>query len=238
MLYYLAFTTGLLGSLHCLGMCGPLALALPVGGLSPRRAALARLVYSLGRVGTYAALGLAVGWLGQRVALGGFARGVSLAAAVLLLVAQLPSHWVPVQPLRAASVALRQRVMPLLRRRSLVGMAGLGVVNGLLPCGVLYVALANAAASATPGHGALCMILFGAGTLPAFAAVWLLPQTLNANFRHRIQRLMPVVPFVVAALLLLRGLNLGIPYLSPAAPGPTTSSAKNIPLCHTAPRRR
>lgn len=235
MSYSLALFTGLLGSLHCLGMCGPLALALPVGGLSPRRVAWARLAYSAGRIGTYAVLGAVVGWLGERVALGGLARSVSIAAAGALLLTQLPARWVPFRPLHAASVALRQRVMPLLKRRSLLGMTGLGVVNGLLPCGLLYVGLANAAASATVPGGAACMALFGVGTLPVFVAVWALPHVLGAAARHRLQRLMPVVPFAVAALLVLRGLNLGIPYLSPAMPAPTAQNAPAPPLCHGTP---
>lgn len=235
MSYSLALFTGLLGSLHCLGMCGPLALALPVGGLSPRRVALARLAYSAGRIGTYAVLGAMVGWLGERIALGGLARSVSIVAAVALLLTQLPARWVPFRPLHAASAALRQRVMPLLKRRSLVGMTGLGVVNGLLPCGLLYVGLANAAASATVLSGGVCMALFGVGTLPAFGAVWALPTALSAPVRLRVQRLMPVVPFLIAALLVLRGLNLGIPYLSPTTPAPTAHPASAVPLCHGTP---
>lgn len=237
MSYSLALFTGLLGSLHCLGMCGPLALALPVGGLSPRRVAWARLAYSAGRVGTYALLGAVVGWLGERVALGGLARSVSVVAAGVLLLTQLPARWVPFRPLHAASAALRQRVMPLLKRRSLAGMAGLGVVNGLLPCGLLYVGLANAAASATAFGGAACMALFGVGTLPAFAVAWALPNVLGTSARLRVQRLMPVVPFLVAALLLLRGLNLGIPYVSPATPAQTAQHAAQ-PLCHGVPAQR
>lgn len=237
MSYSLAFFTGLLGSLHCLGMCGPLALALPVGGLSPRRVAWARLAYSAGRIGTYAALGTVVGWLGERVALGGLARSVSIVAAGALLLTQLPARWVPFRPFHAASAALRRRLMPLLKRRSFVGMAGLGVVNGLLPCGLLYVGLANAAATATAPGGAACMALFGLGTLPAFAAAWALPPVLGASARRRVQRLMPAVPFLIAALLLLRGLNLGIPYLSPVAPAPTAQNAPAGPLCHGTPTR-
>lgn len=237
MSYSLALFTGLLGSLHCLGMCGPLALALPVGGLSPRRVAWSRLAYSVGRMGTYAALGAVVGWLGERVALGGLARSVSIVAAVTLLLTQLPARWVSFRPLHAASAALRQRVMPMVKRRSLVGMTGLGVVNGLLPCGLLYVGLANAAASATVLGGAACMGLFGLGTLPAFGAAWALPQVLGASARLRVQRLMPVVPFLIAALLVLRGLNLGIPYLSPAAPVPTAQNLSAGPLCHGTPAR-
>jgi len=152
-----------------------------------------------------------------------------------LLLTQLPARWVPFRPLHAASAALRRRLMPLLKRRSLLGMTGLGVVNGLLPCGLVYVGLANAAASATVGSGAACMALFGVGTLPAFGAAWALPPVLGAAARRRVQRLMPVVPFLIAALLLLRGLNLGIPYLSPATPAQTAQNAPAPPLCHGTP---
>lgn len=237
MSYSLALFTGLLGSLHCLGMCGPLALALPVGGLSPRGVAGARTAYTFGRIGTYAVLGAVVGWLGERIALGGLARSVSIVAAGVLLLTQLPARWFPFRPLHSASAALRQRLMPLLRQRSLVGMAGLGVVNGLLPCGLLYVGLANAAASARALDGAVCMGLFGLGTLPAFGAVWAMPAVMSASLRRRVQRLMPVVPFLIAALLLLRGLNLGIPYLSPAVPPQTAHHAGVLPHCQGAPAR-
>ncbi|MBC7892851.1 MAG: sulfite exporter TauE/SafE family protein [Sphingobacteriaceae bacterium] len=235
MFYSLAFLTGLLGSLHCLGMCGPLALALPVGGLSPRRVALARGVYTLGRLGTYAVLGVGVGWLGERVFRSGLHQSVSLVAAALVLLAQVPGRWLPFRPAQIFPTTLRQRLMPLLRRRSLAGMLGLGVVNGLLPCGLLYVGLANAAATATSLQGAACMALFGLGTLPAFGIVWAMPNVLNASLRQGTKRLLPVVPFLIAALLLLRGLNLGIPYLSPAFPTVSTTQKRSIPLCHGTP---
>ena len=90
-----------------------------------------------------------------------------------------------------------------------------GLLNGLLPCGLVYAALAGAAATGGPLGGALFMAAFGLGTIPAMLAVSLAGRLITAPWRARFQRAVPVAMAVLAVLFIVRGLSLGIPYLSP-----------------------
>ncbi len=228
MLYLLAFTTGLVGSLHCLGMCGPLMLALPTGQMSPAKAAGARAGYTLGRIGVYAALGTVSGWLGWRLSLRFVPQAVSIGAGTLLLAAQLPLHRLPFRPWQALYHRVRRALSHLTHRRTLAGITTLGVVNGLLPCGMVYAALAGAAATATPLNGGAYMALFGLGTAPALWLVSLAKSLFSLSKRPFIRRLMPYFGGVVALLLIGRG------YL---IHDPLTASPHAIPRCIGHPGR-
>jgi len=218
-----AFALGLFGSLHCLGMCGPIALALPAGSGARGRYAAGRLLYNAGRTVTYGFLGIAAGVIGQTISLVGAQRWLSIGAGVLILLAcilgpvlakrtTLNRLWlVPVQ-------SLQSRLSHLLRRHGLSTLFGIGLLNGLLPCGLVYVAMAGAAAMADPVNGFFYMILFGLGTTPLMLAVSLGSRLLQHTVRLRLQRAIPVAAAVVGVLFILRGSALGIPYLSPADP--------------------
>ena len=224
-----AFLIGFAGSLHCAGMCGPLVLALPVlpGRAGARLAG--KLAYNAGRIGTYTCLGLLAGLFGQMLGLAGFQRWVSLAAgaAILLSLLALPLHGVTnliARPVNALKLALGK----LLKARSLPAQFGFGALNGLLPCGLVYVAVAAAAATGTALGGLQYMALFGLGTLPMLLAIALAGQKLQLALRFKLQRLLPVSLAIVGTLLLLRGLALGIPYLSPKLPAQPDAAA----CCH------
>lgn len=227
-----ALLTGLAGSLHCVLMCGPLAGALPTGRLSAAGTAGARALYHAGRVGTYAALGALAGTLGQQ-ALSWIGSGyLSLASGGVLLVLTLrPNATNPAYDRLLAGV--RQTLGPYLRQPSAGAFLGLGVVNGLLPCGLVSVALAGALATGSSVAGGTFGLIFGLGTVPALLAVQLgargLRNVLPAGWRTGLYRAM-------AVLLLIRGLHLGIPYVSPAAPSVQTDPTSTIPLCHEVPR--
>jgi sulfite exporter TauE/SafE len=216
MMLWTAFILGLVGSAHCAGMCGPLALALPPTGRSRAAFLTGRVAYNLGRVVTYASLGALFGLLGRTLALAGFQRWVSLLAGAVILISVLLSP-------RPASGVLLVRVVNwlkasfgnLLRRRALSSLFGVGVLNGLLPCGLVYAACAGATASGGVVTGLGYMILFGLGTLPMMLAFSLAGQKLHLLFRFKLQRLIPVSLVLVGTLLLLRGMALGIPYVSP-----------------------
>lgn len=210
---------GLAGSLHCIGMCGPLALALP-GNANRSRFVAGRLLYNAGRVITYAALGAVFGLVGETLVLAGLQRVLTIAAGVILL------GWLIVRAkpglLGRAQLIIPRLIAPLktalakqLRERSFPALFTVGLLNGLLPCGLVYLALAAAAATGTAADGALSMIVFGAGTIPAMLAVSLFGQTLHAGLRLKFQRAIPVLVATLAILFILRGLNLGIPYISP-----------------------
>jgi len=213
-----AFLLGLVGSAHCAGMCGPLALALPATGSTRTTFLAGRLLYNAGRLVTYAALGAIFGLLGQSFALAGFQRWISLAAGVVILLSLLVSSRFTVGlPAITAVGWLKTSFSQLLQKRSLASVFLLGLLNGLLPCGLVYAAVAGATAIGSFVGGALAMLVFGLGTVPMMLGFSLLGPRLHTVLRFRLQRFIPASLAIVGVLLVLRGLALGIPYLSPAS---------------------
>jgi sulfite exporter TauE/SafE len=211
-----AFLLGLVGSAHCAGMCGPLALALPPTGRTRGSFLAGRLAYNLGRILTYAALGAVFGLLGQGFAVAGLQRWVSLAAGAVILIGLLAtSRFLSGLPVAHGVNWLKAALGKLLHQRSLAAVFALGLLNGLLPCGLVYVACAAATATGSLLRGVEYMAAFGLGTMPMMLGLTLLGARLQAGLRFKLQRAVPFALAVVAVLLILRGLSLGIPYLSP-----------------------
>lgn len=212
-----AFLLGLVGSAHCAGMCGPLALALPATGNTRGTFLAGRVLYNAGRLVTYAALGAAFGLLGQTFALAGFQRWISLAAGLAILAGLFASSRFAVGlPAVSAVGWLKASFGKLLQQRSLASVFLIGLLNGFLPCGLVYAAAAGATATGHSLDGTLAMLTFGLGTVPMMLGFSLLGPRLHTAFRFRLQRLVSASLVIVGTLLLLRGLALGIPYLSPA----------------------
>jgi sulfite exporter TauE/SafE len=218
--YWTAFILGLVGSLHCAGMCGPLALALP--GVQDRTPGflLGRVAYNLGRIVTYSALGIMLGLFGKTLLLAGVQRWVSISLGVVLIVGLFASRklalWKPVTMLVEK---LKRRMSKLLRQRSFASLGLLGLMNGLLPCGLVYVAAAGAIATGKIFSGAIYMAAFGAGTLPMMLTISLGGKLVPFSFRLKLRAAIPVSVFLLGTLLILRGLSLGIPYISPDLSG-------------------
>ncbi len=213
-----AFVFGLLNSFHCLGMCGPIALSLPVPENGGR--AMAVLVYNLGRIFTYTVIGFLFGTVGHIVSLFGFQRYLSIACGIaMLLFAVLPLFSIyPERYLKGFSFfgnTIKSHFAPLFQQRSLPAFFLIGSLNGLLPCGIVYLALAGAVAMGSAASGALYMAVFGLGTVPVMGFV-----TYYKNRQKRIginfNKYIPLFTVVTAVLLIVRGMNLGIPYVSPA----------------------
>jgi sulfite exporter TauE/SafE len=220
---------GFLGSLHCIGMCGPIVMALPLGGSSGLKLAAGRALYHLGRVSTYAAIGAAAGLFGGAMLLPLLQQRLSIiAGAAVLLSAAAPFVF-----RKAAGTGLlgpltsriSARMGPLLRTRTTGTMFLLGLLNGLLPCGFVYVALAAALVTGGVLQGALFMTGFGLGTVPAILAVSVFPGFLPGRARAAFGRVLPAVTAAVGVLLVVRGLNLGIPYISPRIAPPTAEQS-------------
>lgn len=222
-----AFLTGLAGSLHCVGMCGPIALALPVGGMSSLKATLARLTYNFGRIISYAVLGLLFGTFGKGLFVAGFQQKVSIIAGLMLLLMFIPARFWHFLSFQGVITRLKMHLGKHLRKRSFANFLMLGLLNGLLPCGFVYLGLAGALAMATPTEGSLYMVFFGLGTVPAMLSVSTLAHWVTARFRTWVTHWMPTFGLVLAFIFILRGLNLGVPYLSPKFEKQT-----EIPLCH------
>jgi uncharacterized protein len=211
-----AFILGLAGSMHCAGMCGPLALALPHPGRGMAGFVAGRVLYQLGRITTYVLLGALFGLLGRSLALAGIQRWVSIGAGVLILSGLGISVWAgAAAPLNRWVHRVKGWLGWWLKRGTMGSLLGLGMVNGLLPCGLVYAACLGAAATGSVTFGVSYMALFGLGTVPMMLGLSLGGQVLPLGLRLRLQRLIPVSLGVVGVLLVLRGLSLGIPYLSP-----------------------
>jgi sulfite exporter TauE/SafE len=222
--YGTAFFLGLVGSLHCAGMCGPLALALPAARAQGPSFVAGRLAYNLGRVLTYCALGLVFGLAGRTLLLAGLQRSLSIGLGILLLAGLVASRRIGLAaPVSRLVGFLKTRMSGLLHRRSLPALAALGLLNGFLPCGLVYVACAGAAATSGILAGALYMAAFGAGTVPMMLAIGLSQRLVPPAWRLKLARAVPVSVCLLGALLILRGMSLGIPYVSPQL-GPHPSS--------------
>lgn len=224
-----AFLLGFVGSAHCAGMCGPLALALPGAGNTRAGFLAGRLAYNAGRLLTYAVFGALFGLLGQTFAIAGLQRWVSLFAGAAILIGLLATRsFTASLPINQLVTKLKAGFGRLLRRRGASALFGVGLLNGLLPCGLVYVACAAATTTGTVQRGVAYMIAFGLGTAPMMLALALAGQKLQLAFRFKLQRLIPASLALVGALLLLRGMALGIPYLSPNLP----AQPANATCCH------
>ena len=218
---YTAFILGLLGSFHCVGMCGPIAFLLPLDRKNRAKRNLQLVVYHLGRITTYALLGVLIGAAGKSLNLFGVQQqltigiGVIMILAVLIPYKKLGSYRFS-QPMYRFVGKLKNSFGSKLQKKSLSSFYTLGFLNGLLPCGLVYIAVFGALASAEIWHGALYMSLFGLGTVPLMTAAIFLGNFLKLKARQRILKLIPVFVCVLGALFILRGLGLGIPYVSPS----------------------
>jgi uncharacterized protein len=222
-----AFLLGFIGSLHCAGMCGPLALALPATGDTTPGYVLGRVAYNAGRIITYCLLGIVFGLAGWTFLLAGLQRWVSIALGVALLLGLFASRKLALwRPVTWIVNQLRSRMSLLLRRQSFAALVVLGLLNGLLPCGLVYVACAGAAATGGILAGASYMGAFGVGTLPMMLAIGLSGKLVPPSLRLKLVKTIPVCVFLLATLLILRGMSLGIPYLSP------DMSASGASCCH------
>jgi sulfite exporter TauE/SafE len=216
------FLMGFLGSLHCIGMCGPIALALPIQTTDSYKRFFAALVYNLGRVLTYAVLGLVFGLLGSAFKLVGLQQTLSIVSGVLLIVIIL-FPYVFKKVFSGRSIfdfsfiqTLKQSIGIRLKSHTFSSLFVIGLLNGLLPCGLVSLAIIGAIATADFVQSSLYMALFGLGTLPAMVALILTKNYIPIKLKNTFARVVPVFVCALGLLLILRGMNLGISYVSPS----------------------
>ena len=184
-----AFVTGLLGSAHCVGMCGGISglFAVNAAVRSLKTQAPKAIAYNVGRILTYAILGVVVALLGKTMvdSIPKLAAPVRLASGLLIILIglQLAFNWRLLTPLENAGAKLWRTVAPtakgLLPVESAGQALGLGLIWGLLPCGLVYSVLLLAASTADPVGGSLVMLAFGLGTMPAMIATGLSASKLS-----------------------------------------------------------
>lgn len=220
MFFIAAITLGLLGSFHCIGMCGPIALALPMVNHSPIHKFASVLLYNFGRALTYTALGVFFGLIGTGFAIFGLQQILSITIGALILItvlfpSKLISRFSFTNKLSQAFYGIKNKLSYLFTKKSMSSLFFIGILNGLLPCGLVYMAVVGAIATGNPLNGGLFMAVFGLGTIPAMLTVSMFSHMINAKFRSGINKAVPYVVSVMAIFMILRGLNLNIPYISP-----------------------
>ena len=220
--FEIGFLMGLLGSVHCIGMCGPLVMALPISHKNNFQKTAALFLYHAGKITSYALLGVLFGLFGSQFPIFGLQKNISIVIGIsmLLYVAYVfvlkPKH-LQLGLFNGLYNYIVKALSKLFKSKRTGAFYIIGILNGLLPCGMIYLALSSAMATQHILSGGLLMAFFGLGTVPALLMVALGGQYMGFAFRRQLQKLLPVFIFGMGVLLILRGLNLGIPYLSPIA---------------------
>jgi sulfite exporter TauE/SafE len=213
------FLFGLIGSLHCAGMCGPIALNLPLRGRTFAERLLSGILYNLGRTFMYGIMGAIFGYIGQGLMMLGFQRWVSIAMGILLIISVLAPFVfkkIHFKQFDLFTGFIRTAIQKLFTLHSYKGLFMIGMLNSLLPCGLVYMAIIGAIASGNVYYGSLYLIFFGLGTLPLMLAISLIGNAITISLRNRINKFIPYLVVLIGLLFILRGLCLGIPYISPS----------------------
>lgn len=218
---YTALIFGLISSLHCVGMCGPIALMLPVDRNNEAKRVLQILTYHFGRLLAYASLGLLFGILGKGFFLAGMQQQLSIAVGVLMIiVAIVPekefAKYNFSKPIYKVISKVKSSLGQQFKKKSFQSLFTIGLLNGYLPCGMVYVALFGALAMNSVQTGILYMILFGIGTIPLMSLVVYISNLLTVSFRSKLQKIIPIIAVCIGVLFIMRGLGLSIPYISPS----------------------
>jgi sulfite exporter TauE/SafE len=215
-------TIGIVGSLHCIGMCGPIVVALPLKKHNLASKISGAILYNSGRVLTYSTLGLLFGLLGRGIHLAGFQQWTSILLGIAMIISVL-FPFVFREKITIAGLfsgfasRLILRLKKLFTDRSYFSLLMIGLLNGLLPCGLVYVAIAGAINTGEVISGALFMLFFGIGTIPLLLIAILASDAIGQRIRLRMQKAVPYFVFMLGVLFILRGMSLGIPYISPTS---------------------
>jgi len=229
-----AFILGLLGSLHCVGMCGPIAFMLPVDRSNSFKKVSQIGVYHFGRLLAYSVIGLAFGLVGKSLYLFGIQQQLSIAIGVIMIVLVLIPYktlgkYNLSKPLNKLISRVKSNLGQALKKKTADTFLTIGFLNGFLPCGLVYMAVFGSVATGSLIEGSLYMILFGLGTIPLMTTAIYLGKFLNQTIKQRIQKVIPVFVVIIGTLFILRGLGLDIPYFSPA---PIVEMASSAIECH------
>lgn len=231
---YSAFILGLISSLHCVGMCGPIAVMLPVDHQNEAKKVTQIITYHLGRLTAYASIGLIFGLVGRGFFMAGIQQKISIfiglaMIAVVLIPEKTFAKYNFSKPVYKVISKIKSSLGSQFKKKSYKSLFIIGLLNGFLPCGMVYVALFGAIAMQSASLGVLYMLLYGLGTIPLMTIVLYIHSLLKLPFRNKIQKAIPYVAVFIGVLFILRGLGLGIPYLSPSN---MSLFVQQTPNCH------
>ena len=231
---YSALILGLVGSFHCIGMCGPIAFVLPVDRQNSFKKVLQISIYHFGRLLTYGLIGLVFGLVGKSLYIFGIQQQLSIIIGVLMIVVVLIPYktfnkYNFSKPLYSFISKIKSALGAQLKRKSPDTFLTIGFLNGFLPCGLVYMAVFAAIATGDALTGSLYMVVFGLGTIPMMTAAVYFSRFLTGVARKKIQKAIPVFVIIIGLLFVLRGLGLGIPYISPK---PVTDMVNGNIECH------
>ena len=226
----IGFLMGLIGSVHCIGMCGPLTMALPFSQHKSIFKYISMLLYHVGKISSYAILGLIVGFFGKQIFVINAQQHLSIIIGMLMVVYVVWVYLVKLNtkfnPLQFIQLPVLKALSKLFNNKHVVVFILLGFLNGLLPCGMVYLALGSAMSTANPMNASMFMAFFGLGTMPALLMLALGSQFVGFTLRRKLQTVLPLFIFGMGVVLILRGLNLGIPMVSPHI------ELNNVASCH------
>lgn len=229
-----AFILGLLGSFHCVGMCGPIAFMLPVDRTNAYKKVSQITLYHFGRLLAYSIIGLIFGLVGKSLYIFGFQQQLSIFIGVLMiLIVIIPQKTFNKYNFSKPIYKLISKVKALLgkalKKKTADTFLTIGFLNGFLPCGLVYMAVFAAIGSGNALNGSIYMAVFGLGTIPLMTTAIYFSHFLKGSIRQKIQKIIPVFVVIIGGLFIIRGLGLGIPYLSPA---PVYEIVSNGINCH------
>lgn len=218
---YSALILGLISSLHCVGMCGPIAMMLPVDRSNEAKRVMKIITYHLGRISSYSILGLFFGLLGRGLFLAGFQQKMSVLVGILMIVVVLVPEKVFAQlnfskPVFRLISQVKSSLGQQFKKKTYSAIFVIGLLNGFLPCGLVYVALFGAIAMQEVPMSIAYMTLYGVGTVPMMSLVVYVSNVLTLPVRNKIQKIIPIMVVGVGVLFVLRGMGLDIPFISPS----------------------
>lgn len=212
----MALLMGLTGSLHCAGMCGPIIFVMPFGMMSGFKKWLGIGLYHFARISVYAGMALVLHSF-KSMFQPQWQQYISIALGVILLtiglISFVPNSKISINLPWAGFV--KKQLGHFIGNPTLFSLTMAGLLNGLLPCGLEYMALSSTISAPTAAQSVLLMYTFGIGTVPMMVAITILKNKASFLRMQHVKKLVPVMMFVFGGLFVVRGMNLGIPYLSP-----------------------
>ncbi len=201
-------------------MCGPIAFVLPVDRSNTKKMIFQTFLYHSGRLLTYSLIGLLFGVLGRGLYLAGFQQKLSIAIGVLMILSmviptKLLNKYSFTRPMYNVIGKVKSKLGLYLKQKSNKAIFSIGFFNGFLPCGLVYMAVFGSVASGEIYLGGLYMLLFGLGTIPMMTGAIFLGSFVKTSIRNKIQKAIPIFVIIIGLLFILRGMGLGIPYISP-----------------------